>query len=155
VAGTGRDVIRRVATHEPDLLLLDLELPDLDGWQVATILRADPTTADLPIVALSGYGSPEDRARALQLGCDSFITKPCYPDEVFMELGRVLVTRWSAGLQRVRAADVVERASVVRARTAELMAEQAVRLRRTGTSIASLSEALVTMKRAVAELKNE
>lgn len=65
-----------ISRRRPDLVLLDLSLPGVSGWEYAKELRADPATADLPVVALSAYARPEDRERALQAGCNDYMAKP-------------------------------------------------------------------------------
>ncbi|MBI4928399.1 MAG: response regulator [Anaerolineae bacterium] len=62
--------------HHPDLILLDMSLPQIDGWQLAQQLKADPLTADIKLVALTAHTLPGDRKRALDAGCDGFISKP-------------------------------------------------------------------------------
>jgi two-component system, cell cycle response regulator DivK len=60
----------------PDLILLDLGLPELDGWSLAAKLKEDPSTRQIPLVAVSAYTLSTDRRRALAAGCDGFISKP-------------------------------------------------------------------------------
>lgn len=76
VAGDGEAAIEMVRALLPDLVLLDLSLPVLDGWSVAGVLKADPATAHIPLVALTAHAMAGDRERALAAGCDSFATKP-------------------------------------------------------------------------------
>jgi len=72
----GRSGIALAAAVRPDLVFVDIGLPGLDGYEVAKRLRLDPLTAELPLVALTGYGRPEDRARALRAGFDMHLVKP-------------------------------------------------------------------------------
>ncbi len=60
----------------PDMLLLDLTIPELDGWQVATEIKNNPATANMCVVALTAHTLPGDRKRALDSGCDGYISKP-------------------------------------------------------------------------------
>ena len=60
----------------PDLILLDLTIPLIDGWQLAAELKANPRTRHIPVVALSAHSLPGDRSRAMEAGCDGFISKP-------------------------------------------------------------------------------
>jgi two-component system cell cycle response regulator DivK len=76
VAADGRSAIERCATDPPDLVLLDVNLPELDGWTVARRLKADPRSAGIPIIAVTAYAALEDRARAREAGCDDFHPKP-------------------------------------------------------------------------------
>jgi CheY-like chemotaxis protein len=65
------------ARSEPvDLILLDLALPVMDGWEVARRLKADPGTAAIPVIALTAHAMPDEKARALAAGCDAYDTKP-------------------------------------------------------------------------------
>jgi CheY-like chemotaxis protein len=68
--------VERAAALRPDLVLVDVGLPDIDGYEVARRLRAAPPTQGLWLVALTGYGTPEDRARALAAGFDDHLAKP-------------------------------------------------------------------------------
>jgi two-component system cell cycle response regulator DivK len=76
IAGDGRQAIEACAANPPDLVLLDLNLPEIDGWTVARRLKADPPCAEIPIIALTAYAAAEDRAEALQAGCDDYHPKP-------------------------------------------------------------------------------
>jgi two-component system cell cycle response regulator DivK len=76
VARDGAEGLVQAKNQVPDLILMDLGLPVLDGWEVTRQLRAAPETAAIPIVALSAHAMPEDRERALAAGCNDFITKP-------------------------------------------------------------------------------
>ena len=69
----GLDLARREA---PTLILMDMTLPILDGWEATRRLKADPTTGGIPIIALTAHAMSEDRARAIEVGCDDFDTKP-------------------------------------------------------------------------------
>jgi two-component system cell cycle response regulator DivK len=76
VARDGAEGLVQAKNQVPDLILMDLGLPVLDGWEVTRQLRAAPETAAIPIVALSAHAMPEDRERALAAGCNDFIAKP-------------------------------------------------------------------------------
>jgi two-component system, cell cycle response regulator DivK len=75
-AATGREAIQQARAERPDLILLDLKMPDVDGWETARSLRADPATAAVRIVALTAQAMPGDRDTALAAGCDDYLTKP-------------------------------------------------------------------------------
>jgi len=90
-AADGRQGIETIRRHPPDVALIDIGLPDLDGYQVAQIVRAEGKTVYL--VALTGYGQPEDRRRALAAGFDAHMTKPV----TLEELSHVLAMAPSAG----------------------------------------------------------
>lgn len=76
VAGDGLAVLASVERERPRMILLDLMMPGLDGFQVTRQLKSDPSTADIPIVAVSALARPDDRQAALAAGCDDFVRKP-------------------------------------------------------------------------------
>jgi diguanylate cyclase (GGDEF)-like protein len=76
LAKTGEQTIERAQRHLPDLVLLDVMLPDMDGYEVLRRLRADPATAHIEVIFITGMGRPEDEARGLMLGAADYITKP-------------------------------------------------------------------------------
>jgi len=72
---------RHIGTRA-DVVVLDLALPDTDGWEIARRLKGSPTTAAVPIIALTGATLPHERASAMRAGCDQYFTKPCVPTDV-------------------------------------------------------------------------
>jgi CheY-like chemotaxis protein len=78
--GAGVDLAKSGA---PDLILMDMSLPVIDGWEATKLLKADPLTKNIPIIALTAHAMDSDRVMALQAGCDDFDTKP-------VELSRLL-----------------------------------------------------------------
>ena len=76
VARDGEQGVAMARAELPDLVLMDLRLPVLDGWEAAQRLKADPGTRHIPIMALSAHAMTGDRARALAAGCDDYDTKP-------------------------------------------------------------------------------
>jgi len=81
-ARTGADALTLAITTPPDVVILDLGLPDVDGWEVARQLKAAPRTAAVPIIALTGADLPHERVSAMRAGCDRHLTKPCVPDDL-------------------------------------------------------------------------
>lgn len=75
-ASDGRSGLESARADQPDLILLDLSLPEIDGWQIARQLKSDPTTASVALLAITGHTLPGDRERALAAGCDGYISKP-------------------------------------------------------------------------------
>jgi CheY-like chemotaxis protein len=83
LARDGQEGINKVKILEPDLILMDMGLPILDGWEATRQLKTDLEVAHIPIIALTAYAMAEDRDNALQAGCDDYETKP-------IELSRLL-----------------------------------------------------------------
>ena len=92
-AGTGADALRLVREH-PDLVIVDVRLPDLDGFEVCRRIKADPHTASVAVLHLSGvYRRVEDRVRGLDTGADGYLMKPFHPDEVVAMVRALLRAR--------------------------------------------------------------
>ena len=94
-AANGWEAIHSVRQSRPDLILLDLMLPDLDGFGVCEILRRDPLTATIPIVIVSAWASSDSRHLGLELGALDYITKPLSPHELVTRVDRLLHARAS------------------------------------------------------------
>ena len=90
-ARDGEEALERAFELLPDLILMDLALPRLDGWEATRRLKRDPRTRAIPIVALTGHALQGHAEGARQAGCDAFVTKPCLPDDLVAEIHRVLV----------------------------------------------------------------
>jgi two-component system cell cycle response regulator DivK len=75
-AGNGQAALDQLAGARPALVLMDLSLPVLDGWETTRRLKSNPATADIPVIALSAHAMSGDREKALASGCDDFETKP-------------------------------------------------------------------------------
>jgi two-component system cell cycle response regulator DivK len=79
-AATGPEALAKALSLKPDVLLLDLSLPGLDGWEITRRLRLDVEGRQLRIIALTAHATPAPLARAREAGCDLVLTKPCQPD---------------------------------------------------------------------------
>ena len=89
----GVEGIRRAKEELPDVILMDISIPLVDGWQATRTLKADPTTRHIPIVALTAHAREADRERAREAGCDGYLSKPAVPRAVAAEVERMLRKR--------------------------------------------------------------
>jgi CheY-like chemotaxis protein len=89
-AADGMEALRCAAERLPDVILMDLALPVLDGWEVTRRLKADPRTAHIPVVALTGHALSWLLEAAERAGCEAWLTKPCLPEDLVREVRRVL-----------------------------------------------------------------
>ncbi len=85
-ASDGQEALQKARALEPDLILMDLALPGLDGWEATRILKADPETRHLLVVALSAHALAAEGDRARAAGCDGFIAKPCLPPDLLSQV---------------------------------------------------------------------
>lgn len=92
----GRGALELISRRRPDLLLLDLMLPDLDGFAICEILRRQADTADLPIMILSAWNEPDSRHLGLELGAIDFLNKPFSPRELTARVNQLLDQRQPA-----------------------------------------------------------
>jgi two-component system cell cycle response regulator DivK len=102
-AANGLEALEKTRELMPDIILLDLALPKMDGWEATRRLKADERTRHIPIVALTGHALAGHAEGARQAGCDAFVTKPCLPDALVTEIQRMLAVRRSepGGTRRV------------------------------------------------------
>ena len=92
-ARNGNEAVEQAFALHPDLILMDLSLPGMDGWEATRRLKADDRTREIPIVALTGHALAGASEGAKRAGCDSFVTKPCLPDDLVVEVRRMLNSR--------------------------------------------------------------
>jgi two-component system, cell cycle response regulator DivK len=92
-ATNGVEAIEKTIELMPDIILMDLALPRMDGWEATRRLKLDERTRHIPIVALTGHALAGFAEGARQAGCDSFVTKPCLPDALVAEIQRMLEAR--------------------------------------------------------------
>lgn len=92
IAGDGETALRMIGEEHPALILMDISIPGIDGWEVTARLKADPATRTIPIIALTAHALAADRERAESVGCDGFITKPADPRSVVAAVERFIGT---------------------------------------------------------------
>jgi CheY-like chemotaxis protein len=95
-ASNGMEALQRAADSAPDIILMDLSLPVMDGWEATRRLKADKKTPEIPVVALTGHALAGISEGAKKAGCDAFVTKPCLPEDLVVEIRRVLDERESS-----------------------------------------------------------
>jgi two-component system cell cycle response regulator DivK len=94
-AADGKRGIAMAHNQRPDLIVMDMSLPEIDGWEATRRLKADPATRSIPIVALTAHAMASDRKRAMDAGCDDYFTKPVDFEnlvrglEAFLEAGKI------------------------------------------------------------------
>jgi CheY-like chemotaxis protein len=91
IATAGLDGLRIAGEARPDLILMDLGMPDIDGWECARRLKINPTTSSIPIIALTAHAMLDDRQKALDAGCDDFDTKPIDFSGLVKRMNRLLL----------------------------------------------------------------
>jgi two-component system, cell cycle response regulator DivK len=87
-AQDGVEAVELARTVSPDLILMDISIPRLDGWEATRILRGDPRTNAIPIIALTAHALADDRERASQVGFSAYLAKPIEPRMVVAEIRR-------------------------------------------------------------------
>jgi len=96
VAHDGADGLARAVTDKPDLVLMDMSLPVVDGWEATRRMKADPATARIPVIALTAHAMLGDRERALEAGCDDYDTKPIDIERLLSKIRALLTARQGA-----------------------------------------------------------
>jgi two-component system, cell cycle response regulator DivK len=99
-AENGMEALERAVDAEPDIILMDLSLPIMDGWEATRRLKADKRTASIPVVALTGHALAGISEGAKKAGCDAFVTKPCLPEDLVKEIRRILETTANKRVRR-------------------------------------------------------
>jgi CheY-like chemotaxis protein len=101
-ASNGMEALQRAVADQPDIILMDLSLPVMDGWEATRRLKADTRTARIPVVALTGHALAGISEGAKRAGCDAFVTKPCLPEDLVKEIHKVLDTPSSGDQKKTR-----------------------------------------------------
>ena len=89
-AENGHQALDKAFGLRPDVIVMDLSLPGLDGWEATRRLKQDPRTRDIPVIALTGHALAGHSKVAFDAGCDAFITKPCLPERLLEEIRAIL-----------------------------------------------------------------
>ena len=89
-AANGKEALSKTSELMPDLIVMDLSLPGIDGWQATRAIKGDPKTRDILVLALTGHALEGASEGAKEAGCDGFLTKPCLPEDLWREIQRML-----------------------------------------------------------------
>lgn len=89
-AGNGAEAITHTSEQFPDVVIMDLSLPVVDGWEATRRLKGDSRTQHIPVVALTAHDGSGELQRATRAGCDWFVPKPCQPHDLIEEVRRVI-----------------------------------------------------------------
>jgi len=89
-AWDGEAALKAVAASRPDLILMDIQLPGLDGYEVTRRIKADPALRDIPIIAVTSYALSGDEDKARAAGCDAYVTKPYSPRQLLLKIREYL-----------------------------------------------------------------
>ena len=92
VAKDGQEAVRKASKHVPDLILMDISLPKMDGLQATAEIRKNPRTEGIPIIAVTARAMPGDRERCLEAGCDEYMAKPLSHRELGPRIEKLLTT---------------------------------------------------------------
>lgn len=90
-AGDGQEAVKKTVAEKPDLIVMDIQLPIMDGYETTKTLKSLPETKDIPIVAVTSYAMVGDREKALSAGCIGYIEKPINPETFMQKLEKYLV----------------------------------------------------------------
>ena len=90
VAADGTEALSLAGSDRPDLILMDMSLPGMDGWEATRQVKAAPETNHIPVIALTAHAMSDDREKALEAGCDDYDTKPVELERLLRKIGRLL-----------------------------------------------------------------
>jgi CheY-like chemotaxis protein len=89
-ARDGEEGVSRARSELPDIILMDISIPKIDGWEATERLKADGATSSIPIIALTAHALEEDRLKAMRSGCDGYLAKPVEPRRVVQEVEKFI-----------------------------------------------------------------
>jgi two-component system cell cycle response regulator DivK len=95
IAVDGQEGVDKATTEKPDLVLMDMSLPKIDGWEATRRLKNNPHTAHIPVIALTAHAMAEDRQKALDAGCNDYDTKPIELDRLLEKIQALIKTTTS------------------------------------------------------------
>ena len=90
-ATTGIEGVQLTKSHLPDLILMDIQLPGIDGYEATRQIKADPSLKDIPIIVVTSYALSGDAKKAFEAGCDGYIAKPYSPREMLRRIQKILL----------------------------------------------------------------
>lgn len=90
IAVDGVEAVEKAASLKPDVIVMDLAMPRLDGWEATRRIKAAPATSGIPVIALTGNADSESKRRSQEVGCSGYLTKPCLPDVLVSEIRRLV-----------------------------------------------------------------
>jgi CheY-like chemotaxis protein len=90
IAENGQEAVDKAFANPPNLILMDMQMPVMDGWHAVPILKADSRTKDIPVIAFTAQAKPEDKQRAREMGCADYYTKPMDPEELLALIKKYL-----------------------------------------------------------------
>jgi two-component system cell cycle response regulator DivK len=89
-AENGQEALTAVTEHKPDLILMDIQLPIMDGYEATRRIKADPATRNIPIIVVTSYALSGDEGKAREAGCDAYVTKPYSPRQLLAKIREYL-----------------------------------------------------------------
>ena len=89
-AVTGEDGVALAETHRPDLILMDIQLPGVDGYEATRRIKANPALRQIPVIAVTSYALSGDEVKAMEAGCDAYVTKPFSPRALLAKIREYL-----------------------------------------------------------------
>ncbi len=89
-AGDGAEGVAKAAEHRPDLILMDIQMPVMDGYEATRRIKADPALKSIPVVAVTSYALSGDEAKTREAGCDAYIAKPYSPRQMLAKVREIL-----------------------------------------------------------------
>lgn len=90
MASDGVEAVEKASSLRPDVIVMDLAMPRLDGWEATRRIKASPATSRIPVIALTGNADSESKRRTQEAGCSGYLTKPCLPEVLVSEIRRLL-----------------------------------------------------------------